>query len=60
MRAMVSRAVDSWPSHGAKWLPMPTPSISDWPTPHSGDKISCQMKPMMTTDSRVGRKIRVR
>ena len=48
---MVQQAVDSWPAT-ARSGAMPTPSISDWPTPHSGDKISCQMKPMMTTDSR--------
>ncbi len=28
--------------------------------PHSGDRISCQMKPMMTKDSIVGRKMSVR
>ena len=28
--------------------------------PQSGERMSCQMKPMMTTDSMVGRKISVR
>ena len=28
--------------------------------PQSGDRISCQLKPMMTTDSMVGMKISVR
>ena len=58
--AIVGSAVSSWPSQGPNWSPRPTRLISFSATPHSGERISCQMKPMITTDSSVGRNSTVR
>ena len=57
---MVMSAVDSWPSQGAKRKPKPKEFRNILEMPHNGERISCQMKPMMTTESMVGMKIRVR
>ncbi len=58
--AIVRSAVSSWPSHGPKCSPSPTSVSSFSLTPHSGDRISCQVNPMITTDSSVGRNSTVR
>ncbi|MNT69904.1 hypothetical protein D3C72_2082490 [compost metagenome] len=48
------------PSHGANSDFRPTRSSIQGATPQIGDRISFQMKPTMTKESSVGRKIAVR
>ena len=58
MSETVSSAVASWPSQGANKLPRPTAFKSARrDAPERRLRMSCQMKPMMTTDSMVGRKM---
>ena len=56
----VRSAVDSSPSHGANRKPSPKTCRNILAMPHSGERMSCQMKPMTTTESMVGMKISVR
>ncbi len=56
----VMRAVLSWPSQGANSVPRPKVARKLLEMPQSGDRISCQMNPMMTTESIVGMKSSVR
>jgi hypothetical protein len=60
MSDSVMSAVEGRPSHGANQAPRPTDFSNPSATPHSGERISVQAKPMITTDSMVGRKINVR
>ena len=60
MSETVMRAEDSRPSHGAKRKPRPTLCRNNLAMPQMGERMSCQTKPMTTTESMVGMKISVR
>src|SRR5580693_6029621 len=60
MRARVTSALDSRPSHGANREPNPTTFKAPAATPQSGDRIKFQENPTMTTESIVGRNMTVR
>src|SRR5579872_243700 len=60
MRDKVASAVEGRPSQGANQPPRPIAFMNPSATPQSGERMRFQEKPMITTDSMVGRKMSVR
>src|SRR5512133_3682092 len=60
IKETVIRAVSGLPNQGPNQDPSPTAFNMLSATPHNGLRINCQTKPMMTTDSTVGKKMTVR